>query len=105
MLFYKFQPPRCHQCSGRVKPDVTFFGDNVDRRLVSFIREQLSRSDSVLVAGSSLEVLSSYRFIRAAQQYQLPIAIVNIGQTRGDHTAQLKISTRCGSILPLIKIN
>ncbi|CAF0935136.1 unnamed protein product [Rotaria sordida] len=100
-----FKPPQCPRCSGRVKPDVTFFGDNVDRHLVAFIKEQLSKSDSVLVAGSSLEVMSSYRFILAAQQYQLPIAIVNIGRTRGDHAAQLKISTRCGLILPLIKIN
>jgi len=49
--------------------------------------------------------MSSYRFILAAQQLQIPIAIVNIGRTRGDHAAQLKISTRCGSVLPLIRIN
>lgn len=84
---------------------MTFFGDNVDRKLVAFIKDQLSQSDSVLVAGSSLEVMSSYRFILAAQQLQLPIAIVNIGRTRGDSAAHLKISTRCGSILPLIKID
>jgi len=83
---------------------VTFFGDNVDRRLVDFLKEQLRQSDSVLVAGSSLEVMSSYRFILAAQQFQIPIAIVNIGRTRADHIVQLKISTRCGSILPLIKL-
>jgi NAD-dependent deacetylase sirtuin 4 len=100
-----FKPPKCPRCSGRVKPDVTFFGDNVDRRLVAFIKEQLIKSDSILVAGSSLEVMSSYRFILAAQQFKIPIAIVNIGRTRGDHAAQLKISTRCGSVLPLIRIN
>ncbi|CAF0827715.1 unnamed protein product [Adineta steineri] len=100
-----FKPPRCPQCSGRIRPDVTFFGANVDRGLVNFIKEQLSKSDAVLVAGSSLEVMSSYRFILAAQEFKLPIAIVNIGKTRGDPTAKLKISTRCGSILPLIKIN
>ncbi len=88
-----------------MKPDVTFFGDNVDRKLVAFLKEQLSRSDSVLVAGSSVQVMSSYRFILAAQQLKLPIAIVNIGKTRADHAADLKISTRCGSILPFIQIN
>lgn len=86
-----------------MKPDVVFFGDNVDRRLVAFIKDQLSRSDAVVVAGSSLEVMSSYRFILAAQQFQLPIAIINIGRTRADAAAHLKISTRCGSILPLIR--
>ncbi|UJR15882.1 hypothetical protein I4U23_002807 [Adineta vaga] len=100
-----FKPPRCPQCSGRIKPDVTFFGDNVDRRLVNFLQEQLKKSDSILVAGSSLEVMSSYRFILASQKLQLPIAIVNIGRTRGDQAAQLKISTRCGSILPFLRIN
>ena len=84
---------------------MTFFGDNVDRKLVAFLKEQLNKSDAVLVAGSSLQVMSSYRFILAAEQLKLPIAIVNIGQTRADHAANLKISTRCGSILPLIEIN
>ena len=88
-----------------MKPDVVFFGDNVDRRLVSFITDQLSKSDAVLVGGSSLEVMSSYRFILAAEKLRLPIAIVNIGRTRGDHAAQMKISTRCGSILPQIRID
>ena len=84
---------------------MTFFGDNVDRRLVNFLKEQLNQSDSVLVAGSSLEVMSSYRFILAAQQSQIPIAIVNIGRTRADNVAKLKISTRCGSVLPLVQTN
>ncbi|CAF2153646.1 unnamed protein product, partial [Rotaria magnacalcarata] len=70
-----------------------------------FLKEQSSKSDSVLVAGSSLEVMSSYRFILAAQQLKMPIAIINIGRIRGDHAAQLRISTRCGSILPLLQIN
>lgn len=88
-----------------MKPDVVFFGDNVDRRLVTFLNNQLSQSDAILVAGSSLEVMSSYRFILAAQKLQIPIAIVNIGRTRGDQAAQLKISTRCGSLLPLVRTN
>lgn len=87
-----------------MKPDVVFFGDNVDRRLVAFIFEQLSKSDAVLVAGSSLEVMSSYRFILDAHKSKKPIAIVNIGRTRGDHMATLKISTRCGSLLPKIQV-
>ena len=72
---------------------------------MDFLKGQLQQSDSVLVAGSSLEVMSSYRFILAAQQLQLPVAIVNIGRTRGDQVAHLKISTRCGSILPHIRLN
>lgn len=87
-----------------MKPDVVFFGDNVDRRLVAFINDQLNKSDAMLVAGSSLEVMSSYRFILAAQKVPIPIAIVNIGRTRGDTAAQLKIETRCGAILPQIRI-
>ncbi|CAF0753972.1 unnamed protein product [Didymodactylos carnosus] len=99
-----FKPPRCPECSGRVKPNVTFFGDNVDRKLVNFLKSQIDDSDSVLVAGSSLEVMSSYRFIIKAKENKLPIAIVNIGKTRGDLDATLKISTKCGSILPQIKV-
>lgn len=40
----------------------------------------------------------------AAAEQKKPIAIVNIGETRGDKLASLKIDAKCGDILPLIKM-
>ncbi|XP_032857368.1 NAD-dependent protein lipoamidase sirtuin-4, mitochondrial isoform X2 [Tyto alba] len=97
-----FQVPACHKCGGILKPDVTFFGDTVRREKVNFVHQRLAESDAMLVAGSSMQVYSGYRFALAAREKQLPIAILNIGPTRVDHFASLKLNSRCGELLPLI---
>lgn len=51
-----FQVPACHKCGGILKPDVTFFGDSVSREKVDFVYQRLAESDSMLVAGSSMQV-------------------------------------------------
>ncbi|XP_015733785.1 NAD-dependent protein lipoamidase sirtuin-4, mitochondrial isoform X2 [Coturnix japonica] len=97
-----FQVPSCRKCGGILKPDVTFFGDTVSREKVDFVHQRLAESDSMLVAGSSMQVYSGYRFALAAREKQLPIAVLNIGPTRLDHFASLKLNSRCGELLPLI---
>ncbi|XP_054852963.1 NAD-dependent protein lipoamidase sirtuin-4, mitochondrial [Eublepharis macularius] len=97
-----FHVPSCNECGGHLKPDVTFFGDTVSREKVDFVYQHLHESDSVLVAGSSMQVFSAYKFALAAHDRKLPIAIVNIGPTRSDHLAFLKLNARCGELLPLI---
>uniref|UniRef100_A0A3Q1I8T0 NAD-dependent protein deacylase n=2 Tax=Anabas testudineus TaxID=64144 RepID=A0A3Q1I8T0_ANATE len=97
-----FRVPSCEDCGGILKPDVTFFGDNVNKATVQFVQDRLAESDAVLVVGSSLQVYSGYRFVLAASDRKLPIAILNIGLTRADHLAKLKVSGRCGEVLSVI---
>ena len=40
----------------------------------------------------------------AASEQKKPIAIVNIGETRADKLASLKINVKCGDIIPLMKL-
>ncbi|KAM6928438.1 NAD-dependent protein lipoamidase sirtuin-4, mitochondrial [Xenentodon cancila] len=98
-----FRVPSCENCGGALKPEVTFFGDTVSKATVQFVHERLAESDAVLVAGSSLQVYSGYRFLLAARDRKMPIAILNIGTTRADHLAELKVRGRCGEVLPLIQ--
>ena len=51
------------------------------------------------------QVYSGFRFIQRAVEQGKEIAIVNIGPTRGDKLANLKIDARCGEILPLINLD
>ena len=37
-----------------------------------------------------------YRFLLAAQKTGKRVAILNIGETRGDNIADIKVSARCG---------
>lgn len=97
-----FRVPGCEGCGAVLKPDVTFFGDTVDRDKVRHVHERLAEADALLVAGSSLQVYSGYRFLLAAHEKKLPIAIVNIGLTRAEHMAWVRLSARCGEVLPCI---
>ncbi|KAK7874220.1 hypothetical protein R5R35_006262 [Gryllus longicercus] len=94
----QFVVPNCPDCSGILKPDIVFFGDNVPRERVDFVKNLVNTSDALLVLGSSLFVFSGYRFILQAAELEKQIAIVNIGETRGDKHAHLKIDKKCGEI-------
>ncbi|XP_029007730.1 NAD-dependent protein lipoamidase sirtuin-4, mitochondrial [Betta splendens] len=98
-----FRVPPCEACGGILKPDVTFFGDTVKRATVQFVHDRLAESDAVLVVGSSLQVYSGYRFLLAASDRKIPVAILNIGPTRADHLATVKVSGRCGEVLSAIQ--
>jgi NAD-dependent SIR2 family protein deacetylase len=91
--------PHCEACGGVLKPDVVFFGENVPKARVADAYAALSRSDGVLVVGSSLMVFSGYRFCLAAAEMGKPVALVNRGKTRADELAQLKIEGDCGDVL------
>lgn len=95
-----FRVAACERCNGVMKPDIIFFGDNVPRERAESVKDSVEGSDSVLVLGSSLSTFSSYRIMLHAHEINLPVAIVNIGKTRADHLARLKLSGKCGEIMP-----
>ncbi|BBN11354.1 NAD-dependent protein deacetylase/lipoamidase [Marchantia polymorpha subsp. ruderalis] len=94
-----FLVPACEQCGGVLKPDVVFFGDNVPKARAEEAMELVMSSDAVLAVGSSLTVMSVFRLIRAAIERGSPVGIVNIGPTRADELASLKIEARSGEVL------
>lgn len=49
------------------------------------------------------KVYSGYRFLLAASDRKMPIAILNIGPTRADHLTELRVSGRCGDVLSVIQ--
>lgn len=91
--------PDCHRCGGVLMPDVVFFGGTVPRERVEATRAALEDADALLVAGSSLQVFSGYRFVRMAAEMDKPIVIVNRGVTRADNLATLKIGDDAGEVL------
>jgi NAD-dependent deacetylase sirtuin 4 len=95
----RFHVPGCVGCGGVLKPDVVFFGDNVPAPRVQQVIDQLHACDALLVVGSSLHVWSGYRFVLAAAERGLPVAILNLGETRGDAHAALKIDAPAGEVL------
>lgn len=120
-----FVVPDCEICGGILKPDVVFFGENVPKDRVarcmaavdalagpeslgatSFRGHSAQARDDrhegkgvLLVAGSSLAVMSGYRFVRRAAKAGIPVVIVNRGATRGDGEAAYKLEVGTSEFL------
>jgi len=94
-----FVVPGCDRCGGVLKPGVVFFGESVPPEKVAYAMNRVDEADALLVVGSSLTVWSGFRFVKRAAERRIPIAIVNIGPTRGDDLATLKVEAKCGDVL------
>ena len=97
--FSEFRLADCPHCSGILKPDVVFFGDYVPKQRVQSALDALKTSDGLLVIGSSLMVYSGFRFCRYAKEFDKPIATLNLGRTRAEELADLKLNASIGETL------
>jgi NAD-dependent SIR2 family protein deacetylase len=95
----RFRIVGCQDCGGLLKPDVVFFGENVPRARVEECYALTGRARALLVLGSSLTVMSGYRFVRHAARLAIPVVIVNHGPTRGDAHASLIFDAPLGQAL------
>ena len=97
-----FRVVPCRLCGGVLKPHVVFFGEAVPRPVVDAAFALLDGADVLLVVGTSLAVFSGLRFVRRAAEHGLPVAIVNLGETRGDRHAAIRVDARAGEALPAL---
>lgn len=95
-----FEVVDCLVCGGVLKPDVVFFGETVPRDRVDSSFALVDKARTLLVLGSSLTVMSGYRFVLRAAKLGIPVAIVNQGHTRGDGQATVKVEEPLGAVLP-----
>ena len=80
-------PPRCDYCEGIVRPSVVLFGDSLpDEYLIA--KEEISKSDLLIVIGSSLSVSPINMVTRLARQF----VIINREETMMDDIADLCIN-------------
>jgi NAD-dependent SIR2 family protein deacetylase len=93
----------CEDCGGVLKPDVVFFGENVPpprvARCYDAVDTLADEDGALLVAGSSLAVMSGLRFVRRAARAGTPVVIVNRGETRGDPQATYRLDAGCSEFL------
>ncbi|WP_163540856.1 NAD-dependent protein deacetylase [Occultella kanbiaonis] len=81
----------CPVCGGMLKPNIVYFGENVPKERVRAAFDLVDAGQALLVAGSSLTVMSGLRFVRHAHREGMPVGIVNRGVTRGDPLATVKV--------------
>lgn len=100
-----FRIAHCAACgSDLLKPDVVMFGESVPRDTVQHCFDAVESSRSLLVLGSSLAVMSGYRFVRRAAARDIPVLAITHGWTRGDAELTTKLDAPLGpSLAALVK--
>jgi NAD-dependent SIR2 family protein deacetylase len=98
----------CQDCGGVLKPHVVFFGENVpaDRveRCYAAVDALTGCDGALLVAGSSLTVMSGFRFVRRAAKAGTPVVVVNRGETRGDDLATYRLHAGTSEFLTALDL-
>ena len=74
--------PTCH--SHRLKPHVVYFGEGVPKGRREAAAQWLAESTGVIAIGTSLAVMSGYKFILDAKKQGKPTAVINGGPGRAD---------------------
>jgi NAD-dependent SIR2 family protein deacetylase len=100
-LIGDFRLAHCVVCgSDLLKPDVVMFGESVPKDLVAQCFARVEAARAILVLGSSLAVMSGYRFIRRAVREGIPVAVVTHGWTRAtDEEVSVRIDAPLGATL------
>ena len=97
---HAFRVADCLHCQGALKPDVVFFGENLQPKTRHDAEALFEQAEALLVVGSSLAVFSGYRFVHHAAKRQLPIAVINLDDMmRGEELASIRINASAGETL------
>ncbi|MGW6424477.1 NAD-dependent protein deacetylase [Nocardia sp. NPDC055053] len=95
----RFRMLDCAICGGMLKPDIVYFGESVPADRVAAAFDLVDDAQALLVAGSSLTVMSGLRFVRRAAKNGVPVVIINRGGTRADELAAVRIDAGCSETL------
>ena len=76
-LVHQGKVPHCKRCGGLVKPDIVFYGENLDEALLDRAFDEFSEADTVLVLGSSLTVQPAASLPECAVRSGAKLVIVN----------------------------
>lgn len=93
-----FEPPVCESCGGMLKPDIVFFGESLPPAMDGAM-EAAKECDVVLVAGTSLAVLTGLWVVRQAMARGAELVVVNRGRTAVDEIAGLRIEGGTSKVL------
>ncbi len=84
--------PRCPQCGGVIKPDIVFYGENLDENALDRADEETRRCDLMLVLGTSLVVQPAASLPFMAARHGAKLVIVNAQPTPLDSYAALRFT-------------
>ncbi len=84
--------PYCKECNGLIKPNIIFYGENLDSSIIEKAYTSFSNSQLALVLGSSLIVNPAATFPLNTLKNSGDLVIINREKTPFDKFATLKFS-------------
>ena len=85
----KGEVPHCPKCGGVIKPDIVFYGENLDEEDIDRAFEDFAHADLALVLGTSLVVQPSASLPMETIRHGGKIVIVNAQPTPMDSYAEM----------------
>ncbi|MDO5747473.1 MAG: Sir2 family NAD-dependent protein deacetylase [Actinomycetaceae bacterium] len=92
----------CPTCGGIIKPSVVFFGEMLPAQAMENSFEAARQADIVLIAGTSLAVLTGLYVAREAWENGARVIIINRGPTSADTFADIRINAGVSQTLSAI---
>lgn len=83
--------PRCLVCGGVMKPDIVFYGEQLEPTLLDQAYRDMANADLVLVLGSSLTVQPAASLPMATYYHGGRLVIVNSQETPLDKYAKIRL--------------
>lgn len=89
-IVHEDRVPTCKDCGGLIKPDIVFYGENLDMSILKRAENAFYNADLVLVLGSSLVVNPAASLPYISARKGRDIVIVNRDDTYLDSYARLR---------------
>jgi NAD-dependent deacetylase len=92
--------PTCPKCRNQIRPNVVWFGESLDSRVLSQVSKELEQSDVCLVIGTSGIVQPAASFPLIVKQNRGKLIEINTESTPLTRIADVHLQGKAGEILP-----
>jgi NAD-dependent deacetylase len=95
-------PPRCPECGGLLRPDVVWFGENLDHEILERAWRAAEQAQVMLVVGTSAVVQPAASLAGAAKAAGAYVIEVNLEQTPNSRQVDAPLLGKAGEVLPAL---
>ena len=95
--------PRCERCGGVVKPGIVLYGESLNPYTCMGADREISQCDTLLIAGTSLQVEPAASFLRSFRGSHL--LVINRDATPADDMAELVLREDLEQVMSFLEKN
>jgi NAD-dependent deacetylase len=94
--------PACEVCGGLLRPDVVWFGEPLDERVLQTAYERLARAEVMMIVGTSGMVQPAASFGLVAKRAGAVVVEFNRSRTPQSALFDFSVQGRAGELLPAL---